>query len=85
MDDLTDWLISREDSIKFNLERNDKQMMCTDKEQATCNVEKMGCAGCYYNKNIEEREKNGWVYKKKMWQLQILSLHENKLRKRQYM
>lgn len=21
---------------------------CTDKEQETCNVEKMGCEGCYY-------------------------------------
>ena len=51
MKDLTDWLISREDSIKFNLERNDKQMMCTEQERETCNAEKMGCDGCYYNKN----------------------------------
>lgn len=25
-------------------------MICTDKERETCNVEKMGCEGCYYNK-----------------------------------
>lgn len=24
-------------------------MKCTDKERETCNVEKMGCDGCYYN------------------------------------
>lgn len=85
MKDLTDWLIAREVSIKFNLERNDNQMMCTEQERETCNVEKMGCAGCYYNKSIEEGEKHGWVYKKKMWQLQILSLYAIGLRKRQYM
>lgn len=59
MDDLTDWLITREDSIEFNLERNDKQMMCTEQERETCNVEKMGCEGCYYNKSIEEGENHG--------------------------
>lgn len=26
-------------------------MKCTDKERETCNVEKMGCEGCYYNEN----------------------------------
>ena len=26
-------------------------MMCTDKERETCNVEKMGCEGCYYNED----------------------------------
>ena len=26
-------------------------MNCTDKEQETCQVEKMGCEGCYYNKD----------------------------------
>lgn len=32
-------------------------MNCTDKEQETCQVEKRGCEGCFYNKNeIEERE-----------------------------
>lgn len=65
MDDLTDWLIAREDSIEFNLERDDKRMMCTEQERETCNVEKMGCAGCYYNKSIEEgeyvRTKNGII------------------------
>ena len=33
-------------------------MKCTDKERQTCNVEKMGCEGCYYNedndRDIEE-------------------------------
>ena len=24
-------------------------MFCTEKERKTCNVEKMGCEGCYYN------------------------------------
>lgn len=29
-------------------------MKCTDKERETCQVEKMGCDGCYYNEiNIE--------------------------------
>lgn len=27
-------------------------MKCTDKEWDTCQVEKMGCNGCYYNKKI---------------------------------
>ena len=26
-------------------------MKCTDKERETCNVEKMGCEGCYYNED----------------------------------
>ena len=32
------------------------QMICTNKEQETCNEEKMGCEGCFYNQpnNIEE-------------------------------
>lgn len=59
MKDLTDWLIAREDSIEFKLERNDKQMKCTGKEWDTCRVEKMGCKGCYYNKNLEEGENHG--------------------------
>lgn len=30
-------------------------MKCTDKERETCNVEKMGCPGCHYDKeNIQE-------------------------------
>ena len=33
-------------------------MKCTDKERETCNIEKMGCEGCYYNedndRDIEE-------------------------------
>ncbi len=29
-------------------------MKCTDKERENCQVEKMGCNGCYYNEcNIE--------------------------------
>ncbi len=52
MDDLTDWLISREDSIEFKLEMNHKKMECTEQERETCNVEKMGCEGCYYNSKI---------------------------------
>ena len=30
-------------------------MFCTDKERDTCNVEKMGCEGCYYNTDKEEK------------------------------
>jgi len=25
-------------------------MKCSEKERDTCNVEKMGCEGCYYEK-----------------------------------
>lgn len=28
-------------------------MICTEKERETCNVEKMGCMHCYYNKPTE--------------------------------
>lgn len=27
-------------------------MFCTSKEQETCDVEKQGCEGCYYNKEV---------------------------------
>jgi hypothetical protein len=30
-------------------------MFCTDKERDNCNVEKMGCEGCYYNTDKEEK------------------------------
>ena len=30
-------------------------MFCTDKERQTCNVEKLGCVGCYYD-SINEKE-----------------------------
>lgn len=34
-------------------------MNCTNKEQETCDVEKRGCEGCYYNeKTTDENEKN---------------------------
>lgn len=29
-------------------------MKCTSKEQDTCNVEKMGCEGCFYNRASNE-------------------------------
>ena len=29
-------------------------MFCTDKKRQTCNVEKLGCEGCYYNGMNEE-------------------------------
>lgn len=32
-------------------------MICTEKEQETCNFEKHGCDGCYYNK--ERVKENG--------------------------
>ena len=33
-------------------------MICTEKEQETCNFEKQGCDGCYYNKErVKEKEK----------------------------
>ena len=32
-------------------------MICSEKERESCNVEKLGCNGCYYNKpNKEEIE-----------------------------
>lgn len=31
-------------------------MFCTENERKTCNVEKMGCEGCYYNDNIKNLE-----------------------------
>lgn len=35
-------------------------MRCTGKEWDTCRVEKMGCAGCYYNERIKlDFSKNG--------------------------
>lgn len=33
------------------------EMNCTEKEQMTCNSEKQGCNGCYYNK--ERVKENG--------------------------
>lgn len=47
-------------------------MFCTGKEQLTCNSEKLGCEGCYFNddKNIDEikvgdyiRNKDGYIDK----------------------
>lgn len=41
-------------------------MKCTDKEWDTCQVEKMGCPGCYYDKiEIDEyiRNKAGYIAK----------------------
>lgn len=43
-------------------------MKCTDKEWDTCQVEKMGCPGCYYDKiEIDEyiRNKAGYIGKVK--------------------
>lgn len=38
-------------------QRGQIRHFCTDKEQETCQVEKMGCKGCYYNQEKEnERE-----------------------------
>lgn len=31
-------------------------MICSEKEQKSCNEEKLGCEGCYYSK-ISEEEK----------------------------
>lgn len=33
-------------------------MICSEKERETCEVEKRGCDGCYYNKPREEEIKN---------------------------
>ena len=30
---------------------------CTEKERENCNCEKLGCKGCYYNKDIKEQIK----------------------------
>lgn len=38
-------------------------MKCTSKEQETCNVEKMGCQGCYYydgEELLEDKWRNKW-------------------------
>lgn len=32
-------------------------MLCTSKEQETCDVEKRGCEGCYYNKEDLSKKK----------------------------
>lgn len=29
-------------------------MTCKEKDRDTCNVEKMGCEGCFYNKTSNE-------------------------------
>lgn len=36
-------------------------MICTEKERDTCQVEKLGCNGCYYNKPRGEEIKNDLV------------------------
>lgn len=28
-------------------------MKCTEEQRNTCNVEKMNCKGCYYNRSIQ--------------------------------
>lgn len=33
-----------------------KMKTCTEKEQETCDVEKRGCEGCYYNKQSESED-----------------------------
>ena len=33
-------------------------MICSEKERESCNVEKLGCQGCYYNKPRGEEIKN---------------------------
>ena len=37
-------------------------MFCTEKERKTCNVEKMGCEGCYYNENYLETKEAYELY-----------------------
>lgn len=32
-------------------------MICSEKERETCNFEKLGCNGCYYNKPSKEEIK----------------------------
>lgn len=32
-------------------------MKCTSKEQETCNKEKLGCEGCYYNEKDNKKVK----------------------------
>lgn len=32
-------------------------MKCTEKEQESCNVEKRGCKGCFYNDDLKELKK----------------------------
>lgn len=58
-------------------------MKCTDKEQETCRVEKMGCKGCHYDyiskeeirevlKEYEKKEmtvENVWDFYKKIERL----------------
>lgn len=33
-------------------------MICTDKEQETCEVEKRSCKGCFYSTDIEQTKAN---------------------------
>jgi hypothetical protein len=32
-------------------------MTCTEKERETCEYEKLGCEGCYYNKESQNKPK----------------------------
>ena len=61
-------------------------MKCTDKERQTCNVEKMGCEGCYYNedndRDIEILEKELKFYKE-CYEMQKQEISERNIKARQ--
>lgn len=55
-------------------------MRCTGKEQLTCNEEKMGCEGCYYNddKNKDDIKVGEYARTKKQGIKRIGTIFENR-------
>lgn len=45
-------------------------MICTEKERKSCNEEKLGCEGCYYNKPSKEEIEEAKYLKEKEWVLE---------------
>ena len=42
-------------------------MTCTEKDRDTCNVEKMGCEGCFYNRASNEEAEKPKEYENENW------------------
>lgn len=51
--------------------------MCTEKEKETCNVEKMGCEGCAYNKKITLEEALNAFYELKKYKKLIANIDKD--------
>jgi hypothetical protein len=55
-------------------------MNCTNKQQETCDVEKLGCDGCYYNKEVDDLTTvylSGFYDGEKKWKDKIKAMFEN--------